>query len=217
MLYLVSCDGAHLHVYMPYDCFEHICMIWVLIVSYCSVLFITSLILTNVNNIPVLNDINFKKWKDHVIIVLGCMDLDYAFRVDHPAVLTSESTIDQKATYEKWEQSNCISLMVIRHSIPESIRGAILGEENAKSFFKQIANRFTTNEKVETIIILSKLISMWYQGNGNIYEYNMEMSNLMTRLRALKLEMSEDILVHLVLISLPTQFSPFKISYNTYK
>ena len=45
----------------------------------------------------------------------------------------------------------------------------------------------------------------------------MEMSNLVTRLKALKLELSKDILVHLVLISLPTQFSPFKISYNTQK
>ena len=45
----------------------------------------------------------------------------------------------------------------------------------------------------------------------------MEMSNLVTRLKALKLELSEDILVHLVLISLPTQFSPFKINYNTQK
>ena len=45
----------------------------------------------------------------------------------------------------------------------------------------------------------------------------MEMSNLMTRLKVLKLELSEDILVHLVLISLPTQFSPFKISYNAQK
>ena len=51
----------------------------------------------------------------------------------------------------------------------------------------------------------------------------MEMSNLVTRRKALKLELSEDLLVHLflvlvlVLISLPTQFSPFKISYNTQK
>ena len=45
----------------------------------------------------------------------------------------------------------------------------------------------------------------------------MEMFNLVTRLKVLKLELSEDILVHLVLISLPTQFSLFKISYNTQK
>ena len=43
----------------------------------------------------------------------------------------------------------------------------------------------------------------------------MEMSNLVTRLRALKLELSNDILVHLVMISLLTQSSPFKISYDT--
>ncbi|RVX20917.1 Retrovirus-related Pol polyprotein from transposon TNT 1-94 [Vitis vinifera] len=58
---------------------------------------------------------------------------------------------------------------------------------------------------------------MRYKWKENIREYIMEMSNLATRLKALKLELSEDILVHLVLISLPTQFSPFKISYNTQK
>ncbi|RVW78462.1 hypothetical protein CK203_050487 [Vitis vinifera] len=55
------------------------------------------------------------------------------------------------------------------------------------------------------------------KGKENIREYIMEMSNLVTRFKALKLKLSEDILVHLVLISLPTQFSPFKISYNTQK
>ena len=58
---------------------------------------------------------------------------------------------------------------------------------------------------------------MRYKGKGNIREYIMEMSNLVTRLKALKLELSDDILVLLVLISLLAQFSPFKISYNTQK
>ena len=81
----------------------------------------------------------------------------------------------------------------------------------------QIANRFAANEKVKTSTILSKLVSMWYKGKENIREYIIEMSNLVTRLKALKLELSKDILMHLVLIFLPTQFSPFKISYNTQK
>ena len=38
----------------------------------------TSSIFANVNSILVLNGTNFKKWKEHVIIVLECMDLDYA-------------------------------------------------------------------------------------------------------------------------------------------
>ena len=56
---------------------------------------------------------------------------------------------------------------------------------------------------------------MLYKRKENIREYIMEMFNLVTRLKALKLKLSKDMLVHLVLISLPTQFSPFKINYNT--
>nr|KYP46851.1 hypothetical protein KK1_031554 [Cajanus cajan] len=54
-------------------------------------------------------------------------------------------------------------------------------------------------------------------GKGNIREYIMEMSHIASKLKALKLELSEDLLVHLVLISLPTQFGQFKVSYNCQK
>ncbi|RVW59316.1 hypothetical protein CK203_091086 [Vitis vinifera] len=178
---------------------------------------LASSISANVNNIHVLNGTNFKKWKEHVIIVLGCMDLDFALREDRPSDLTSASTAEQRSTMEKWERSNRMSLMIMKHSIPEAIRGAIPEETQAKAFLDQIANRFAANEKVETNTILCKLVFMRYKGKENIREYIMEMSNLVTRLKALKLELLEDILVHLVLISLPTQFSPFKINYNTQK
>jgi len=45
----------------------------------------------------------------------------------------------------------------------------------------------------------------------------MEMSNLASKLKALKLELGEDLLVHLVLISLLTHLGQFKVSYNTQK
>ncbi|XP_034695644.1 uncharacterized protein LOC117921794 [Vitis riparia] len=121
----------------------------------------TSSISANVNNILVLNGTNFKKWKDHFIIVLGFMDLDYALREDCLTDLTGAST-----AMEKWEQSNRMSLMIMKHSIPEAIRGAIPEETGAKTFLDQIANRFTANEKVETSTILSKLVSMRYDGSG---------------------------------------------------
>ena len=110
-----------------------------------------------------------------------------------------------------------MNLMIMKHSIPEAIRGATPEDTRAKTFLDQIANQFAANEKVETNTILSKLVFMRYKGKENINEYIMKMSNLVARLKALKLELLENILVHLVLISLPTQFSPFKISYNTQK
>ncbi|RVX19739.1 Retrovirus-related Pol polyprotein from transposon TNT 1-94 [Vitis vinifera] len=45
---------------------------------------------------------------------------------------------------------------------------------------------------------------------GNVREYIMEMSHFASKLKALKLELSDDLLVHLVLISLPAQFNQFK-------
>ena len=43
------------------------------------------------------------------------------------------------------------------------------------------------------------------------------MSNLIAKIRSLKLELSEGILVHLVLISFRSKFGQFKVSYNTQK
>ena len=145
------------------------------------------------------------------------MDLDHAIQIERSLALTNDSTTEQRANFEKWEHSNHMSLMIMKHSIPNTIRGAMYEEENVKSFLSQIVDRFVGFEKVETSTIFSKLVSMRYKGKWNIKEYIMEMSNLVTRLRALNLELSDDILVHLVLISFPAQFSPFKISYNTQK
>ncbi|KAL6335084.1 hypothetical protein AAG906_026464 [Vitis piasezkii] len=94
----------------------------------------TSSVSANVNNILVLNGTNFKKWKEHVIIVLGFMDLDYALREDRLADLTGANTAEQRAAMEKWEQSNRMSLMIMKHSILEAIRGAIPEETQAKTF-----------------------------------------------------------------------------------
>nr|KYP69415.1 hypothetical protein KK1_008605 [Cajanus cajan] len=58
---------------------------------------------------------------------------------------------------------------------------------------------------------------MRYKSKGNIREYIMKMSNIASKLKVLKLELSDDLLVHLVLISLPTHFGKFKVRYNTQK
>lgn len=58
---------------------------------------------------------------------------------------------------------------------------------------------------------------MSYKRKGNIKDYFIKISHLALRLRALKLALSEDLLVHLVLISLTPQFNQFKVSYNCQK
>ena len=154
-----------------------------------------------------LNGTNFKNWKENVMIVLGCMDLDLALREEQPAPLSEYSSNNDKKNMERWERSNRMSLMIMKRSIPETFRGSMSEEKNATKFLKEIEQRFAKNEKAETSTLLANLVSMRYKGNGNVREYIMEMSNLASKLKALKLELSEDLLVHLVLISLAAQYN----------
>ncbi|XP_047331248.1 uncharacterized protein LOC124934757 [Impatiens glandulifera] len=103
--------------------------------------------------------------------------------------------------------------MIIKRG--EAFRGAISDEiTNAKDFLVKIEKYFEKSDKAKTSTLLKILISMKFKGKEKIREYIMEMSNIVSKLKALKLEMSEDLLVHLVLISLSVQFSQFQVSYN---
>nr|KYP41105.1 Retrovirus-related Pol polyprotein from transposon TNT 1-94 [Cajanus cajan] len=161
-----------------------------------------------------LNGTNFKAWKEAVEIIIGCMDLDLAFRVEKPTP-TPENLDEDKV--EKWERSNRMCLMIMKRSVPEVFQGSISESQNDKGFLDAVEHYFTSNEKADARRLFAKLISMRYKGKGNIRDYIMEMSNLASKLKALKLELSDDLLVHLFLISLPTQFGQFKVSYNTQK
>ena len=167
-----------------------------------------------VSSIPMLNGTNFKVWKENVEIVLGCMDLDLALRTEQPTLAEDNSN---EAKVEKWDRSNRMCLMILKRSIPEAFRGSISESTNAKKSLEAIEKYFAKNEKAEASNHLAALISMRYKGKGSIREYIMEMSNLVGKLKALKLEINDDLLVHLVLLSLPAQFSQFKVSYNTQK
>ncbi|MBA0721491.1 hypothetical protein Golax_009029 [Gossypium laxum] len=117
------------------------------------------------------------------------MDIDLILREEQSAPLTVESTLDVKRDFERWNRSNRISLMIMKHNISEAFRG-IESEE---------------------------ITQPMYKGQGNVREYIMEMFHVTSRLKALKIELSKELLVLMVLVSLPTQFNQFKISYKCQK
>ncbi|GKA99399.1 putative zinc finger, CCHC-type containing protein [Tanacetum coccineum] len=99
------------------------------------------------SGIEPLTGTNFSTWKDQVKLTLGVMDLDHAFRIDPPAALTAESTVDQKRAYEQWERSNRVSLMIIKNSIFVAIQGAIPDSENAKEYLSSVEKQFKGTSK----------------------------------------------------------------------
>ena len=99
--------------------------------------------------------------------------------------------------------------MIMKRAIRKAFRGTRSKKvTTAKEFLKEIEKRFAKNEKAETSRLFANLISMRYKGKGNIREYNireynMEMFHLASKVKAIRLKMSEDLLVHLVLYFFP--------------
>ncbi|CAH9071941.1 unnamed protein product, partial [Cuscuta europaea] len=142
----------------------------------------------NINSITVLNSMNFKEWKENIMIVLGCMDLDLALRTEKLIALKDTSTLDEKREMLMWEQrSNRVSLMIMKLAILESFRSTMCDEADAKLFLGELEKRFAKNEKAESSTLLSTLVSMKYKGKENIREYILEMSHIFSKLSVLKL------------------------------
>ncbi|KAA3488216.1 Retrovirus-related Pol polyprotein from transposon TNT 1-94 [Gossypium australe] len=93
-----------------------------------------------------------------------------------------------------------MSLIIIKHNIPKAFRG-IESEEitQTKGFLDEIEKCFAKNDKVEMTSLLTSLMSMKYKGQGNVREYIMEMFHVASRLKALMVELSKELLVLMIL------------------
>ncbi|KAK5842871.1 hypothetical protein PVK06_005287 [Gossypium arboreum] len=105
---------------------------------------------------------------EETLIVLGCMDIDLALREEQHAPFTAESTSDAKRDFERWDCSNCMSPMIMKHNIPKAFRG-IESEKitQAKGFLDKIEKHFGKNSKVEMTALLTSLMSIKYNGQEN--------------------------------------------------
>lgn len=146
-----------------------------------------------------LNVNNFKGWKENILIVLGCMDINLAVSTKQLVPLNDKIPLRKIETFQKWERLNCLSLMIMKHGIPETFSGSEVDQvTSAKEFLTEIEKQFLKNDKVEICTILSNLISMRHKGKWNIKEYIMKMSLLVSKLKALWLELANDLFIHLV-------------------
>ncbi|RVW68649.1 hypothetical protein CK203_062152 [Vitis vinifera] len=114
----------------------------------------TSSISANVNNILVLIDTNFKKWKEHIIIVLKCMDLDYALREDRPSDLTSASIAEQRKLEPRhsWTTQQTDSLqmkrVVGRHTRALGLDLSIYTIQSIQNQLQHTKGKWTLNELI---------------------------------------------------------------------
>lgn len=128
--------------------------------------------------------------------------MNIALRKLNP-VVTGTNSKEDKDKLELWNHFKKMSLLIMEHGIPPAFRGDPLTDEApAVQYLADIEKHFLENDKAETSTLLVSLISMKYGSKGNIRESILEMSHLASKINALMLELSIDLLVYLRLIYL---------------
>nr|XP_025676815.1 uncharacterized protein LOC112776789 isoform X2 [Arachis hypogaea] len=185
--------------------------------QYPSYLGDTVMISETVSEVHLLSGGNYKEWKDKILFHLGCADFDYALCREESPTPTDTSSQAEVALYERWEKSNRLSMMFIKSRISASIRGSIPDCRNVKDYMKAIDEQFESSSKALASTLMAQLTSMRLTSVRGVREHIMRLRDITTQLKALEVEISDSFLVHLILNSLPAQYGPFKISYNTHK
>ena len=107
--------------------------------------------------------------------------------------------------------------MYIKTKISVGIRGSIKQHKNVWESLKAIDKQFVTSDKALESTLIMKFTSLKLIGIIGVHEHIMEMRDIVAQMKKLEVEMSKSFLVHFILNTLPPQYGPFKISYNTHK
>ncbi|XP_059285804.1 uncharacterized protein LOC132039316 [Lycium ferocissimum] len=77
--------------------------------------------------------------------------------------------------------------------------------------------RFRSADKSLAGTLMAKLTTMKFDGSRSMQNHIIEMNNIAARLRTLGMKVDDSFLVQFILNSLPPEYRPFQINYNTIK
>jgi len=145
------------------------------------------------------------------------LDLDLAFQVEKSAAITDTNSNEEKSHYKAWERSNGLSLIFMRMSIANNIKSTLPKTDNTKEFMKFVEERSQTADKYLPGTLMSTLTTTKFDGSRTMHEHVIEMTNIVTRLKSLGMAVDEGFLMQFILNSLPSEYGPFQMNYNTMK
>ncbi|KAK6133846.1 hypothetical protein DH2020_032396 [Rehmannia glutinosa] len=172
---------------------------------------------SHASSVPLYNGLNFSEWCEQIQFHLGVLDLDLALQVEKPAAITDTSSDVERSIHTAWERSNRLSLMFMRMSIANNIKSTLPHTENAKEFMKLVGEHSQTADKSLSGTLMATLTTMKFDGSRSMHEHVIEMTNIAARLKSLGMNVNDNFLVQFILNSLPSEYSPFQMNYNTMK
>ncbi|XP_047260877.1 uncharacterized protein LOC124894186, partial [Capsicum annuum] len=146
---------------------------------------------------------------------LGVLDLDVALYSEKSTAITEASSDKEKSNYKHWNRSNRLGLMFMRMNNAGNIKTTLPKTESAKELLKLMEESSQTVDKSLARTLMGTVITMKFDGSHTMHEHVIEITNIAARLKSLGLEVEQNFLVQFIINSLPSEYSPFQMNYNT--
>ncbi|KAG8377672.1 hypothetical protein BUALT_Bualt08G0057200 [Buddleja alternifolia] len=172
---------------------------------------------SHATSVTVFNGLNFSEWREQVNFHLGVLDLDLALLEEKPAYITDESSDTEKLKRKAWDRSNKLCMSFMRLTITNNIKTTLPESVTAKEYLKLVEERFRSAYKSLAGTLMAELTTMKYDGSRSMQQHVLEMTNTAARLKSLVLTVDDSFLVQFILNSLPPEYGPFQINFNTIK
>ncbi|CAL8999519.1 unnamed protein product [Prunus brigantina] len=129
----------------------------------------------------------------------------------------ADASAGTKAKYAKWIKANKMAILIMRRSISPSVRGSITSCDNAKKFIDSIGEKFRESEKAEIGTLMGQLTDTKYNGERCVRTHILNMLEIGNKLKALKVNVDETMMVHFAINSLPSTFKHLRSTYVAQK
>ena len=106
---------------------------------------------------------------------------------------------------------------VYANSVVNKIKSALFKTENSKKFMKFVEERSQTADKSLDGTLMITLTTMKFDGSHITHELATKMTNIAARLKSLDMNVDKYFHVQLIRNSLPSEYDPFQMNYNTMK
>ena len=113
--------------------------------------------------------------------------------------------------------SHRLNVIFIKTKITAGIRGFVEQYDKVQDLIKSIGEQFVTLDKALASTLIMKFSSIRITSVRGVRDHIMQMRDITAQLKKLGIDMSESFLIHFILNTIPHQYGPFKISYNTHK
>ncbi|XP_049359344.1 uncharacterized protein LOC125824032 [Solanum verrucosum] len=100
---------------------------------------------------------------------------------------------------------------------PTSITDKSSEDENAREYLKFVEERFHSADKSLAGTLMAELTTIKFDGSSSMQNHIIKITNIAARLRTLGMKVDDNFLVQFILNSLPLEYGPFQINYNTIK